>query len=198
MWRRVSSSSLTPLAMTSPLPKAMGGLGAISFSILAQRSVQALSLSPAMARLLSEEDEHISLMGAMALSASMSCTISLGVTRSVDTRPAMRSRSPICCRHSSMRSRSSGWRKKYSTTSWRCAIFFTSLRGKTIHRRSSRAPMGLTVLSMTVKRLVPSSFIGARSSRLRVVKRSRRTYRLSSICVMLRMWETCVCCVCSR
>ena len=65
--------------------------------------------------------------------------------------------------------------KKYSTASSRRLIFFVSLNGNNIQRRNIRAPIGDNVLSITDSRLLPSSFIGATSSRLRTVNLSSLT-----------------------
>ena len=92
----------------------------------------------------------------------------------------------------------SGWRKKYSTTFNRSSIGFLSFNGKTIQRFSRRAPIGLTVLSITLSRLLPPSFILPISSRLRTVNLSRRTYLSSSIRDNEVICPICVCCVIVR
>ena len=74
----------------------------------------------------------------------------------------------------------------------------SSLSGKTSQRRSIRAPMGDTVLSITSTSDVPPSCSGAFSSRLRTVKLSSLTYRSPSMRLRLVMCAMCVCCVSSR
>ena len=80
-----------------------------------------------------------------------------------------------------MKSLKSGSRKKYSTTSKRSLIGFTSLRGNTTQRLSNRAPIGQMVWSITSSKLVPPSFILPNNSKLRTVNLSRRTYLSASI-----------------
>ena len=87
----------------------------------------------------------------------------------------MRSRSPTRWNCSSTTSRSSVSRKNESTTSSLLLIALASRRGKTIHRFSRRAPIGVTVLSITSSSDAPSSCMGRSSSSERMVKRSRRT-----------------------
>ena len=78
----------------------------------------------------------------------------------------------------------------------------TRKRGQSIfdttHRLSIRAPIGVTVRSITSSRLFPPSFIGESNSRLRTVNLSNRTYRSSSIRDSDVMCEICVCCVISK
>ena len=85
-----------------------------------------------------------------------------------------------------------------STPFNRSSIGFTSFNGKTTHRLSIRAPIGVTVRSITSSRLFPPSFIGESNSRLRTVNLSNRTYRSSSIRDSDVMCEICVCCVISK
>ena len=58
---------------------------------------------------------------------------------------------------------------------------FSSFRGNTIHRRSSRPPIGVTVLSMTSSSEMPPSCMVFTSSSERMVNLSRRTYFSSSM-----------------
>ena len=70
---------------------------------------------------------------------------------------------------------------QYLTMTQHTQIGFSSFKGKTIQRFNRRAPIGLIVLSITLSRLLPPSFILPISSRLRTVNLSRRTYLSSSI-----------------
>ena len=157
-----------------------------------------LSCSPMRRNTSFPEVEQSSLTGAIATSEFFSCTSSRGVMRATATFDISRSMSPIissCCFSSS---RPSVSRKKCSTTSRRLLICGTSFSGNSSQRRSSRAPIGDRVRSITESRLLPSSHIESRSSRLRTVNLSRRTYRSSSMrdsAVICPMW---VCWVMSR
>ena len=75
---------------------------------------------------------------------------------------------------------------------------FLILQRKTIQRFSKRAPIGLIVLSITLSRLLPPSFILPISSKLRTVNLSRRTYLSSSIRDNEVICPICVCCVIVR
>ena len=102
------------------------------------------------------------------------------------------------CSCSSVSSRNSGSRKKYSTMSRRSVIWRWFFSGKTSQRRSMRPPIGVTVWSTTLRSDVPSSCRVCTSSRLLMVNLSSRTYFSSSnraIEVMCEMW---VCWVISR
>ena len=134
-----------------------------------------LSCSPRALSTALSAFSHSCLIGSMAPSAFLSCTSSRGVMRPTATLEMSRSISPISSSCSFTSSRPSRSLKKYSTTSRRLLICFTSLSGNNIQRRSKRAPIGDIVRSITDSRLLPSSHIGSISSRLRTVKRSSRT-----------------------
>ena len=138
---------------------------------------------------------HACFIGSIACKATFNWTTSRGDTRPTATLEIIRSRSPIRCSCSSISSLKSGWRKKYSTTFKRSLIGFSSFKGKTIQRFNRRAPIGLIVLSITLSRLLPPSFILPINSRLRTVNLSKRTYLSSSIRANEVMWPICVCCV---
>ena len=121
------------------------------------------------------------LTGFKACKAVFKATTSRGVTRPTATFEMIRSRSPTLWNESSISSRNSGSRKKYSTISSLSLIGFCSFKGKTTHRFSNRAPIGETVLSITSQRDLPSSCIGYNNSSERTVNLSSRTYFSSSI-----------------
>ena len=91
----------------------------------------------------------------------------------------------------------SGFRKKYSTTSSRPLMGFTSFRGIPSNA-SAGGPHRLIVLSITSNKLLPPSFMLPISSRLRTVNLSRRTYLSSSIRASEVICPICVCCVIMR
>ena len=167
--------------MTTPLFKAIGGLLTISFAILSRIEAHGLRFSPILRRLSLSAFRHAFLIGSMAWSAIFNCTTSRGEILPTAAFEMIRSKSPISCNCSSISSLYSGCRKKYSTTSKRSLIGFSSRKGKISHRRRRRPPIGLMVLSMTFSRLIPSSVILSKSSKERTVNLSIRTYRSSSI-----------------
>ena len=175
MARSSSSSVSTPSLITRPRLRAIGASVAISRSMRERMPSHGLSCSPIARSVGSSEARQRSRTGPMAESAWRSCTSSRGLTRPTATLEISRSRSPICSSCERSVSRSSGLRKKYSTTSRRWLMAATSLSGKRIQRRSRRPPMGLTVRSRTSSRLLPSGAMALTSSRLRTVKLSSRT-----------------------
>ena len=160
--------------------------------------IQRFNCSPIRFRLALSACMQAAFIGSIACRATFNCTTSRGDTRPTATLEMMRSRSPIRCSCSSISSLNSGSRKKYSTTFRRSLIGFSSFRGNTIQRFSIRAPIGLMVLSITLSRLLPPSFMLPISSRLRTVNLSKRTYLSSSIRDNAVMCPICVCCVISR
>ena len=138
------------------------------------------------------------LMGSMACNATFICTISRGDTRPVATFEMIRSKSPIWCNCSSIHSRKSGSRKKYSTISRRWLMGFSSFKGNTSQRRNRRLPIGDTVRSMTSNSDLPSSCMVLTSSSERTVNLSRRTYLSSSMRASVVICAICECSVCSR
>ena len=196
---RKSSNSLSyPDAITSPLATSCGGSTLISFSIRSRRLAQRFNCSTILFSDLLFVERHSAFTGSIAFKAFFSCTTSRGDTLPTATLDMIRSKSPIWWNCSSMLLRKSEARKKWSTISNRSLITATSFKGKTTQRRSIRPPIGVMVLSMTLRRDDPPSFIGATSSRERTVKRSIRTYLSSSIRVNEVIWFICVCCVRSR
>ena len=175
MRRNSSNSSSTPSAITPPLLISKGGSFFISLAIRSRMEVHRFRCSPMRRRLSFSAFRQAFFIGSMAWSAILSCTTSRGEIRPTAAFEMIRSKSPIRCIFSSIKSLNSGSRKKYSTTSNRSLIGFTSFKGNTIHRFSIRAPIGLMVWSMTSSKLVPPSFILPISSRLRTVNLSRRT-----------------------
>ena len=159
---------------------------------------QMSSCPPIWFRLALSASIQASLIGSIACRATFRATTSRGETRPTATLEIMRSRSPIKCNCSSITPLNSGFRKKYSTTSSRPLMGFTSFRGNTIQRFSRRAPIGLIVLSITSNKLLPPSFMLPISSRLRTVNLSRRTYLSSSIRASEVICPICVCCVIMR
>ena len=115
------------------------------------------------------------LIGSTACKALRICKISRGPMRSAATLEMRRSKSPTWAKWSWISSRSSGLRKKASTTFSRSLICLMSLSGKSSQRCNVREPMGVTVRSNTSSKLLPSSSNGLINSRLRTVKRSNRT-----------------------
>ena len=184
--------------MTPPLLTSSGGSLLISRSMRSRMDWQTLSCSPMRFRLALSASRQACLMGSTACRATFSATTSRGLTRPTATFDRMRSRSPMRCSCSSTRSRKSGWRKKYSTTSRRSLMGRTSFSGNTSQRFIRRAPMGQMVLSMTLSNELPPSFIEPISSRLRTVNLSSRTYLSSSMRASDVMWPICVCCVMMR
>ena len=198
MERNSSNSALTPLAITPPLLSIEGVSLLISLSIRSRISWQVFNCSPMRQRVGSLLASQTCLIASTARSATFSCTTSRGVTRPTATFEIIRSKSPICSNCVSNTSFISGSRKKYSTTSSLSSIGLTSFRGNKTQRRSIREPIGDIVLSITFKRLVPSSFIGETNSRLRTVNLSKRTYRSSSMRVSEMICWICVCSVISK
>ncbi len=141
---------------------------------------------------------NASLTGSIAVRAWRSCTTSRGVIRPAATLDISRSRSPVCSSCSRRSSLSPGFLKKYSTQSSRSLMSWGSFNGNVTHRRSIRAPIGLTVLSITSSRLFPSSPNEQSNSRLRMVNLSRRTNVSSSIRLSRDICPIRVCFVISR
>ena len=184
--------------MTPPLLSKSGGSRRSSRSMRWRSSVQGASFSP-MARMLScGDDKHTFLSTITVSKAARSCCISRGLIRPVATLETMRSRSPTLPSSISQSSRNSGWRKNCSTLSRRVLMSLTERKGKSTHRRSWRAPMGVRVRSSTWRSERPSPWLVLTSSRLRMVNLSRRTKRSSSMRVMRVMWSVWWCCVWSR
>ena len=167
--------------MTPPLFINKGGSLLISFSMRSRIEIQRFNCSPIRFKLGLSACRQASLIGSIACKATFNCTTSRGETRPTATFEMIRSKSPIRCNSSSINSLKSGLRKKYSTTFNRSLIGFSSFNGNTIQRFSRRAPIGLIVLSITLRRLLPPSFMLPINSRLRTVNLSRRTYLSSSI-----------------
>ena len=153
----------------------------ISLLIRSRIEIQRFNCSPIRFRLALSACRQASFIGSIACKAIFNCTTSRGDTRPTATFEIIRSKSPIRCSCSSISSLNSGSRKKYSTTFKRSLIGFSSFNGNTIQRFSKRAPIGLIVLSMTLSKLLPPSFILPISSRLRTVNLSIRTYLSSSM-----------------
>ena len=166
--------------MTGPRPRAAGASGITSRNILSRSSLHSSNFSPSARRFSSSAWVHTSLIGSSACRATRSCTISRGEMRPMAPFVTKRSKSPISVRCSAMMARSSGCRKKNSTTRCRACMRAGSLSGNTIHCRIRLAPIGVIVWSMMSSRLLPPSFIGLSNSRLRTVNLSKRTYRFSS------------------
>ena len=174
--RRSSSSSLlTPGAMVVPRPRAAGGSSV---------SVPSMSLmrSPIGCRRLAmpcSSGEGLAARSAPIcstwVSEEASWRTSRGEIRPTTALEAIRSRSPMPMSSSVVVRRSSVERTSSVTIAWRRWISVRSIRGKESQWRRSRPPIAVWVWSMMSRRLFPSSrFIGARISKLRKVKPSRR------------------------
>ena len=175
MWRSSSSSSHTPSAITRPLPKRAGGSGTRVWRIRWRRASQRSMCWPSSRMLSCGAASHASLMTATQSRLTRRPCMSRGVARPTATLERMRSISPTRPSHSSHRLRKSGWRKKCSTPSCRRVMSAVLRRGKSNQRRSRRAPIGVSVRSITASSDWPPSFIGMTSSRLRTVNLSNRT-----------------------
>ena len=181
MRRSSSSSSFTPSWMTPPFCTSWGGSRVISRLILSRISSQSERRSPRPFSTSLVASRQAALIGCTASKAFFSCKTSRGDTRPTATLETMRSKSPTRCICSSTSCRKSISRKKYSTTSSRSLMAFSSFSGNTNQRRSIRLPIGDTVRSITSRRLRPSSCMGCTSSRERMVNLSSLTNFSSSI-----------------
>ena len=175
MSRNSSSWASTPRQMTLPRLVWLGASGLISRSMRSRIRVQGFNCSPRLCNTSHAACWQYCLMGSMACRALLSCTSSRGVMRPTAALDVRRSRSPISSRRSLISSRPSGSRMKCSTTSRRRLMALTSCSGKSTQRRIMRPPIGEMVRSMTSSSDLPSSLMGATSSRLRMVNLSRRT-----------------------
>ena len=184
-----SNSAFTPGRITVPLFTAIGASSTISFAMRRLTASHEFNCSPRACKVGRSAARHICFTGSIARSAFLSCTISRGDILAKEILDVSLSISPICSMYERISSRCSGCLKKYSTTSRRLFISCTSFSGNKTQRRSRRAPIGVTVRSMIFSKLLPSSEKLSISSRLRIVKRSNRTYLFSSILLMRVMWE---------
>ena len=175
MLRSSSSSSFTPEVITPPFATSMGGSVVRVLPMRSRNSGSGLSRSPIFLMEGSSECVQAYFSNAVLSSAPRSCCNSRGLTRPVATFDTMRSISPTFGNSISQRSRNSGSRKKCSTPFCRSSISPTARRGNSTQRCSSRAPIGVSVRSMTEKSEAPPSHIGSTNSRLRMVNLSRRT-----------------------
>jgi hypothetical protein len=173
--RSWSSSASTPVAITPPSLKEMGGSATIVFSMRVRRS---LSSSMAACRLCSLSPEKRPTAPRAAGirprdAANASTSRGFAVSRVTRLSSRSRSRMPSNARRNSSRATVSfTWA---STASRRASISIRSMEGRSIQARSRRLPMGVTVASTARNRVMPASLpanSGSINSRLRTVTAS--------------------------
>ncbi len=169
-----------------------------SFSILSTRNSHKCNWSPSF---LSSDDSCVTsacLMGCIQRNDFLSWSISRGLIRLTATLEINLSRSAICLRDSRIFSASVRSLKKVSTMNSRSSMADFSFKGRIIHLRSCREPIGVTVQSRISINGTPPSFWEVTISRFRMVNLSSHTNLSSSMREMEEIWDVSLCSVSSR
>ena len=173
--RSSSSSWTTPEAMVAPLPSTPGGSSVSSVRSWA-RAASAGSSRPAQRPITgSSELSTMRRRASTAVRARRRRSSSAGEMRTAAVLASSRSRSPMRLSSAMRSARMSGCSRKAATASCRRVTRSASHRGWAIHRRSIRAPIGVAERSRMSTSATPSGWVGASSSRLRMVNPSMAT-----------------------
>ena len=147
--RNSSSSALTPEAITPPLSSFTGGSSAISRPMRSYIPGQGLNCSAKVWKAPSFVPSHNCFIRATASNERFNCCNSRGLIRPTDTLEISLSKSPTARTWGSNWLAKSRLRTSMSTTCSRSSMAARSFSGITIHRRSSRDPIGVAVWSST-------------------------------------------------
>ncbi len=172
---RSSSSDLEyPTRTTPPSPSEAGASGSMAASIRSATSAKGSSRACRAASGALSGSPRASATVGIRRSEPASAKRSRGVARPAPAFAASRSRSEIPFKASrSRRRRLTSWYSS-STASKRRRMASSSPSGRSTHPRSNRAPIGVSVRSMTESRVAPpSGCIGRTTSRFRRVISSR-------------------------